>query len=66
MEAPKEETVDLKEETKTQPQEDAPEVVKSAVEIHKSPSTSAVPSDCVVGAVDLTCGPAGSELDTAE
>ena len=33
MEAPKEETVNLKEETKSEPQEAAAEVVKSAAEI---------------------------------
>ena len=33
---------------------------KSAVLIHKSFATRAVPSDCVVGAVAETCGPAGS------
>ena len=30
--------------------------------IHKSLVTSAVPSDCVVGAVALNCGPFGSVL----
>ena len=33
--------------------------------IHKSLVTSAVPSDCVVGAVALNCGPLGSVVEYA-